>query len=146
MNMQPWMKTTALLLIGALLGVAGTSLVFHRYGRPHHPGAADTDRILKHLSSKLDLTADQKEKTATLLKLELPKADALREEGDKKFKALRESFNTQFRPLLNTDQQKKYDEMVAQHQKREAQGDHPFGCSGPSMANPGPPSQAVPAK
>lgn len=138
--MQPWMKTTALLLIGALLGVAVTSLAFYHFCRPHHPpGAGDTERILSNLSSKLALTADQKDKVAVLLKEELPKTDALRADTDQKFKTLRESFHAKLLPLLNADQQKKFNDMVAQRQKHDAMMDHSFGCSGPA-------SQAVSGK
>ncbi len=129
--MASWLKTSLTLLIGFLLGVAATGIVLHHFFRPHHPpGIADADRVLKHLDSKLGLSADQKEKVAALLKQELPKADALRDEGDKKFRALRESFNAQLRPLLNPDQQKKYDDMVAQWEKRQKEEGHPLACGG----------------
>jgi hypothetical protein len=125
------MKTTALLLIGFLLGVAAASFAFNRFFHPRHPGMADMDRILSHLTSKLDLTADQKVKVEALLREHLPKADALREQGDKKFQDLRETFHAKLRPLLNEAQWAKFEEMVAQHRMREAQQDHPFGCSAP---------------
>jgi hypothetical protein len=117
--MKPWLKTTFIFLIGFFLGVAATGLIFPRVFHPHHPpGAADADRILKHLSSELGLTADQKEKVSALLKQELPKADALRAEGDARFKALRESFNTQLRTILDPEQLKKHDAMLAKWAKR----------------------------
>lgn len=127
--MKPWLKTTFIILISFLAGVATTGLAFRFCFRPHHPpGAADTDRILKHLDSKLGFTAEQKEKVALLLKQELPKADALRQEGDQKFKALRESFHSQLRALLNADQAKKYDEMVVQADQRMRKQAQFFGC------------------
>jgi len=133
--MQPWIKTTVIFLIGFSLGVAGTGLAIHSFFHPHHPpGLADADRILKRLSSRLDLNADQKTKTEALLKQELPKGEALHQESDAKFDALRASFNTQLRVLLNPDQQKKLDEMVAKWEKREKDEGH-FGCgSGPVSA------------
>jgi len=118
--MKPWLKTTFIFLIGFFLGVAATGLIFPRVFHPHHPpGAADADRILKRLSSELGLTADQKEKVSALLKQELPKADALRAEGDAKFKALRESFNTQLRAILDPEQIKKHDALMAKWAKRD---------------------------
>lgn len=112
--MKPWLKIAFLILISFLVGVAATSLAFRLCFHPHHPpGAADTDRVLKHLDSKLGFTADQKEKVAQLLKKELPKADALRNAEDKKFKALRETFRSQLRSLLNPAQQAKFDGMTA---------------------------------
>ncbi|HEY5040016.1 MAG TPA: hypothetical protein VIJ93_13190 [bacterium] len=134
--MKPWLKTTILLLIGFLLGIAAAGLAVPRFFHPHqHSGLADANRILKKLSSKLVLNDGQKEKVALLLKQELPKRDALCKEGDTKFDALRASFNAQLRTILNPDQQKKLDDMVAQWEKREKKEDHSFGLgSGPVSA------------
>ncbi len=127
--MKPWVKNSLLLLIGFLAGVAATGITLRFCFHPHHPaGAADADRILKRLDSKLGLTADQRDKVAALLNQELPKGDALRQETDGKFKALRESFRAQMRALLNPDQIKKYDEMVAQSDARMRKQDQFFGC------------------
>lgn len=135
--MKPWLKTTITLLVGFLLGAAATGLVLHQFFRPHHPpGAADADRMLKHLDSKLGFTADQREKVALLLKQELPKADALRSESDGKFQALRQSFNSQLRLLLNPDQQKKYDDMVAQWEEHRRKQQMIFGCAAPVSTEP----------
>ena len=134
--MKPWIKTLLILLIGFLLGVTATVLVIHQFFRPHPPpGVADADRILKRLSSRYDLTADQQEKVAALLKQELPKTEALRKEGDQKFKALRDSFNVQLRALLNPDQQKKLDDMLAKWEQKQKERSRFFGCDdGPVSA------------
>lgn len=135
--MKPWLKSTITLLVGFLLGAAATGLVLHQIFPPHHPpGAADADRVLKRLDSKLGFTADQKEKVALLLKQELPKADVLRKEGDEKFQALRNSFNSQLRLLLTPDQQKKYDDMVAQWEQRRRKQQMIFGCGAPVSVEP----------
>src|ERR1039458_5880086 len=118
--MKPWIKISLTLLIGFLLGVTATGLAIHHYFHPHHPpGIQDADRILKRLSSRYDLTEDQKAKVEALLKQELPKTEALRNEGDAKFKSLRDSFDSQLRALFNLDQQKKLDEMVAKWEQRQ---------------------------
>ncbi len=125
--MKPWLKNSILILIGFLVGVAATGVAFRLCFHPHHPpGAADADRVLNRLDSNLGFTADQRDKVAQLLKQELPKADALRKEGDVKFQALRDSFRSQLHALLTPDQVKKFDEMTAkwdQHNKP--------GCSDP---------------
>jgi len=134
--MNPWVKTTATLLIGFLLGIAATGLALPHFFHPHHhPGLADADRILKKLSSKLNLTQDQKTKAELLLKQNLPKGDALRREDEAKFDALRSAFNTQLRAILNPDQQKKLDDMVAKWENREKEDGHSFGC-GPMGPTP----------
>jgi hypothetical protein len=118
----PWLKTTITFLIGFLLGIAATGLTCHFFFPPHHPpGIADADRILKHLDSKLNFTPDQRGKVEALLKEELPKADALRQDSDAKFHALWLSFRTRLRPLLNPDQLQKYNDMVAKWDKHEAE-------------------------
>lgn len=133
--MKPWIKTVCVFFIGLLMGVAATCLVFRLCFHPHHPpGAADAGRILKHLDSKLGLTADQKEKVSLLLNQELPKADNLRMEGDKKFKALRTSFHAQLRALLDPDQQKKLDEMQAKWENRLKQEGHGIDSGGTSVS------------
>ncbi len=135
--MKSWIKTSLTLLIGFLLGVTATGIVIHHFFGPHHPpGIVDADRILKRLVSRYDLTEDQKGKVSVLLKQELPKTDALRKEGDEKFKALRDSFNSQLRALLTPDQQKKLDDMVAKWEQKQKERSHFFGCdNGPVSAS-----------
>src|SRR5690349_11828017 len=121
--MKPWLKNSILILIGFLVGVAATGAAFRLCFHPHHPpGAADADRVLKRLDSKLGFTPDQREKVAQLLKQELPKADALRKEGDAKFQALRDAFRSQLRPLLSPDQLKKFNEMAAKWDQHDKPG------------------------
>ncbi|HJT24709.1 MAG TPA: hypothetical protein VJ873_09045 [bacterium] len=120
--MTPWLKTSLTFLIGLLLGAAATGLAFHFCFPPsYHPGIADADRILNHLDSKLKFTSDQRGKVDTLLKQELPKADALRQDTDAKFHTLWLDFRSQLRPLLNPEQLEKYNEMVAKWDKHEAE-------------------------
>ena len=136
--MKPWMKTCVTLLIGFLVGIAATAITLRFCAHPPHhpPGMADEDRILKHLTSKLGLTDDQKTKVKALLDTTLPKTDALHNEEDLKLHELRDSFNSQLRPLLTPDQQLKFDLMVAKWEKREKDqnGAPPSGTPPPTGA------------
>ena len=92
----------------------------------------NADYLLDRLSSKLSLTADQRDKVSALLKEDMPKRDALRKETREKFTGLADSFNTRLKPILNADQQKKWDEMCARW-KACSGGKYPLlGCGGPA--------------
>ncbi len=127
--MKPWVKSAAIFAAGFLLGIAAFGLVIHHCFGHMGGGPPNSDMILKMLSSKLSLTADQKEKVSALLKEEQPKMEALHQESQTRFKAQRDSFNTKLRLLLNPEQQKKQDEMIAKWESRDHGKDcRPFGC------------------
>lgn len=126
--MKPWFKIAAVFGAGFLLGGASFGLVIHhsfkRFNGPPNP-----DAILRMLSSKLNLTPEQKDKVAVLLKEETPKMEALHQESQDHFKSQRDSFNAKLRPILNQGQQKKLDEMIARWESRDHDKNwHPFGC------------------
>jgi len=130
--MRPGIKLALIFALGFLLGMAATGLLIHHCFNRSCSNTGKADLILKRLSSKLDLTAGQKEQVALLLKEELPKADALHQETRGKFKALADSFNTRLKPLLSGDQQKKLDEMTARWNERGQSRGSFFGCGGTS--------------
>ena len=132
--MKPSIKTTAVFVIGFLLGGAATAFGIHHCFMKCMDRGGKSDFILRHLTSKLKLDAGQKEKVAALLKEQEPKMEALHQETGAKFKALRDSFNTKLKPILNADQQKKLDEMAAKWDSRtNGKSCRPFGCGGPKM-------------
>jgi len=127
--MKPWIKMAAIFAAGFLLGGAASGLAIHHCFRHFGGGPPNSEAILKMLSSKLSLTAEQRDKVAALLKDHSPKMEALRNKTHDDFKAQREAFNLKLRPLLNPDQQKKLDEMTARWNKRESgKNCYPFGC------------------
>jgi len=103
--MRPWIKYAALFSSGFLCGVTAMGIAFH-HSSPK-PSAKHPDEVLERLSSKLDLSDDQRDKVAELIAQELPKGQSLHRETKMKFKALRVSFDNQLRPLLNEDQRTK---------------------------------------
>jgi hypothetical protein len=92
------------------------------------------DSVLGSLSHRLDLAPDQQQKVLLLLRAQMPKTEALRNEQRAKFKALRASFDAQLRPLLAPDQQKKLDAMVADWEKHEKDERGPDCSNGPVSA------------
>jgi Spy/CpxP family protein refolding chaperone len=96
----------------------------HEHGRG--PGRFDPDRRAEMLAKKLNLNADQKTKVTDIFKSEQSEmqkmhADASASQGDRRSKMMdvHKSSNDQVRALLDADQQKKFDEMMA---KREQWG------------------------
>ena len=105
----------------------------HRPGKP-----MTTDERLQRLTQALDLTADQQEKIRPILENETQQMDTLRgnqsiprDQRWDKVRTIMEETQSQIKPLLNPDQQKKYEEMMA---RRPAMGPGPGG--GPSQAAP----------
>jgi Spy/CpxP family protein refolding chaperone len=91
-------------------------------GRGH--ARFDPDRRANMLSQKLNLNADQKAKITDIFKSEQTEmqkihADASVAQGDRRSKMmdLDKSSNDQVRALLNPDQQKKFDEMLARREQ-----------------------------
>lgn len=108
---------------------------------PEHgrgPARFDPDRRADMLAKKLNLNADQKTKVTDIFKSEQSDmqkihADASASQGDRRSKMMdiHKSSNDQVRALLNDDQQKKFDEMLA---RREQRGKHRH--QGPPAAAP----------
>ena len=87
----------------------------HRVNDSNNP-----EHILNHLSKQLNLTEGQKNRVASLLKVNAPKMDALRKDMEKKSHLLWVSFDADLRPLLDADQRKRLDDMEARWRKHKA--------------------------
>jgi Spy/CpxP family protein refolding chaperone len=71
---------------------------------------------LQHLTDKLNLTADQKAKVQPILDAAKPQFAAIHQEAMQKMKTLMDGTLSQIRPLLNADQQTKFDAIQKAHQ------------------------------
>ena len=82
----------------------------HPFG--HHCGGFG----LEHLTKELDLTADQQAKVAPIVDAAKPQIKAIHEEAMQKMRAIMESTGAQIRPLLNPQQQAKFDALKKAHE------------------------------
>jgi periplasmic protein CpxP/Spy len=96
-----------------------------------HRQMPTVDEQLKHMTKKLDLTADQQPKIKAILDDQHAKMEALhndtsvaREDKWSKMGEIRQGSDTQIKAVLNEDQQKKFDKM------RQEQQEH-MGHQGP---------------
>ena len=94
-------------------------------GRMGHRPMMSVDDQIKHLSKKLDLSADQQTKLKPILEDQRKQMEAIhsdsslsREDRMTKMQALRQSSDTQIKSVLNDDQQKSFDKMRADEQAR----------------------------
>jgi periplasmic protein CpxP/Spy len=102
------------------------------HGGGHHQ-MPSADEQLKHMTKKLDLTADQQPKIKAILDDQHAKMEALhndssmsREDKFPKMREIHENSNTQIKAVLNEDQQKKFDKMQQeQHDRMGHQGPPP---------------------
>jgi periplasmic protein CpxP/Spy len=91
------------------------------------------DAMLEHMSKELNLTDDQKTKIKPILEDQSKQMQDLRQntsgsEQDRraKMKQIHENTMSQLRPILNSDQQKKLDEMMTQRGGHDEHGQgHP---------------------
>ena len=71
---------------------------------------------LEHLTTSLNLTADQQTKVQPIIDAAKPQLMAIHKDAMQKAQAVIANANSQIRPLLNADQQKKFDDIQKAHQ------------------------------
>src|SRR5450432_3291581 len=91
----------------AARGLAHAQAPCGSFGPPHH-GPRDMTAMLTHV---LSLTNDQKTKVQALVENVRPQLDAIHEQARTSADVVIKQLNTQIRPLLDADQQKKLDAM-----------------------------------
>ncbi|MFZ0212578.1 MAG: hypothetical protein WBE20_14690 [Candidatus Acidiferrales bacterium] len=94
-------------------------------GAGHHRGMPTPDERLQMLTKQLNLTADEQAKIKPILVDEQKKMEDLRDDSSlsrqdrfQKMQQIRQDSSTQIRTNLDSDQQKKYDDMQKQMQER----------------------------
>ena len=92
------------------------------HGQAHHH--FDPAKRTEMLTKQLKLTSDQQPKVLEILKSEQSQMESLRSDSSQddrrsKMMDLRKASNDQIRALLDSTQQKKWDEMQSRHEQRQ---------------------------
>jgi hypothetical protein len=124
---QKWMWVTLLLtlVLGVSLGVLLDRFVLSeargdtRQSREHR----SHEKFIEHLESELKLSSDQRGNLERILAVNREKAEAFWKETRSSYGELRKEFRQDIRDLLNPDQQKRYDELLAAEDARRRQRD-----------------------
>lgn len=118
-----WLKIVLCLIAvfaaGGLTGYMAAMHDCHRAMHRHIDVPKFSERIMRHLDSKLKLTADQKEKIRPIIIESLQKQQAIHEQAHNQIQAAREDSHNKIMPLLNSDQQTRMDELYQKWKSRE---------------------------
>src|ERR1044071_3518448 len=115
--MKPTMKRNILALAAAGAIALGGFVVVQAQPGPGGPGHWHGHAFgLQGLTGKLNLTADQQAKVQPILDAAKPQIAAIHQEAMQKMKTVMDSSLSQLRPLLNSGQQKKLDDIQKAHQ------------------------------
>ena len=111
----------------------------HGAGEGHGRGMMmSSDEMLEHMSKELNLTDDQKTKIKPILDEQMKQMQDARQstsgsQQDRraKMKQIHENTMSQIRPILNSDQQKKLEEMMSRRGERGEGHQHAGDTSNP---------------
>jgi len=123
-DMKTWIKLLIVFVVGLLLGSTATGLYISHCVNRVLVNSGCHDHFLDRLSQKLNLSPDQRAQVDSILKAEDPAVNQLREDGHKKFEAIRDKIDAQIRLILTPDQVKKMDQWKTE---REHPPSHPGG-------------------
>jgi len=141
-------KTIIVFVVGVLLGVAVTGLYIHHCFTRSWVNSGNHKHAVDMLDSKLNLTADQKTKIEKVFDDAAPAMEAIRVGTNAKLKTIRDNNSTQVRLLLTGDQQKKFDVLKAEWDKKSNANDKgwhiPGLPQGPPPCGPGTMCSPVP--
>jgi hypothetical protein len=115
----------------------------------HKPGKPlTTDERLQRLTQYLNLTDDQQQKIRPILENETQQLDALHQNPTvkgqdrwEKMRQIRDTTTSQIKPILNLDQQAKYEQMMANHPPPPAPGQGQGEGQGQGQGQPPAPPQ-----
>ena len=82
-------------------------------------GGFDSQRMLDKLTHKLDLNLEQKVQIEKILESKFPKMKEIKESVRPELDALRKSLQTEIRSVLDSDQQKQFDEIIVKYEERK---------------------------
>jgi Spy/CpxP family protein refolding chaperone len=110
----------------------------------HRPGKQmTTDERLQRLTQALSLTDEQQQKIRPILESETQQLDALHQntaltgpDRRDKILAIRDTTTSQIKPILNPDQQTKYEQMMARYTPPQGQGQSQGSGQGQPPAPP----------
>ena len=120
-----WKQLIVGVFFGAFLSVLVMSLCFHPERGRDWNSEKHRARVLKKLSSKLDLSAEQKAQVSAILETKSSRMSALHNEVTPRFDAIRNEAREGIRKTLTPDQLPKYEKLTKKwderRQKRRAQ-------------------------
>lgn len=110
-------QISAAFLIGLIVGGVAVGPVRREF-RERWEKRSPQERMLARLSSKLQLSSEQKTKLAAIFQAKKIKIDALMAEGRPKFEAIRNETREEIRAILNSDQIEKFNKLDAEMEAR----------------------------
>jgi Spy/CpxP family protein refolding chaperone len=116
-----WKLAFAFLLVFFAGATMGAFFGFHHIRRhvilgPPKSGEVG-DRMREHFRRTLDLTPEQESKVAPVIEATSAKLEAIRVETAERVRMVMEDSKKEVAPLLTPEQQKKLDQLEAQHRK-----------------------------
>lgn len=127
------MKITFAFIIGIFLGVAGTGVYIHHCFHQARAHQGNFNPFLDRLSTRLNLTNEQRESIRAIFNDFETKLEAARLNTNLKLKGLRDASNEKIRALLNPEQKQKFSDMIA---KWDAKHNDPKGWNVPGSMPP----------
>ncbi len=125
MNKQK-LSSIAVIIIVYLLGLVSGSLVtktgircsFRRgRKRPEHIAGKFKSRMVKRLSSKLQLNDEQKDELTSIVEKHRPEMKKMTQTMSEKMKELRNKMELDIKNILNEEQANKFDKILKKHGK-----------------------------
>jgi Spy/CpxP family protein refolding chaperone len=108
------MKTNMKLNLLTLTAIGAIALAGYAVADPHgggHGGWQGQGLAMGHLTKTLNLTAEQQSKVQPLIDQARPQIVAIHKDAMEKTHAIMDKTMSQIRPLLTSEQQKKFDDM-----------------------------------
>jgi Spy/CpxP family protein refolding chaperone len=116
-EMKQNMKRNLMTFAAAGAIAVGGFAVAAAQGRPDaHWGGHGHAFAFEHLTKSLNLTADQQAKVQPIIDSAKPQIIAIHKDAMQKTQSIISNAASQIRPLLNPDQQKKFDDIQKAHQ------------------------------
>lgn len=112
-RLKVWLVLVVVFVLGSITGAALTGLYRFRSGSEHASERNPQQRFEK-MRSELKLTDEQTKAVSTILDEARNEYRALRGELRPRFEEPRQKARTKIRALLSSEQQQKFDAMVAQ--------------------------------
>ena len=110
------LKATVLLLLAALAGAAGGSIItsqLHSHDRPGSHSHHGSDWYIELLEDELELTEVQEDSIRAVLSRHRQKIDAMYAELGPRMDAMRDTIRADVRRLLTPEQQQRYQAVTA---------------------------------